>query len=99
MANITGRQVIFITLGANTVPTIKIATDSGYTQNVEYILKKSIQSFKVVYNAAPGSAYPYPTQTMAVVHFRNKQGAWSFELQDVDNGTHSNWRSGDQAAC
>lgn len=98
MANITGRRVIFVNLQANTDPTIKVANDSGYTINLEHIAKSGIINFKAVYNAQPGAAYPYPTQTMATVILHDNK-SWSFELQDVDNGTHPTWRTGDQAAC
>lgn len=99
MANITGRQLIFITLGAAAVPTIKIATDAAYTQNVEYIQKSALANVKAVYNASPGSQYPYPTQTMATVSFIDGMKTWTFELQDVDAGTHASWNTGNMAAC
>ena len=98
MANITGRTVIFVDFQTNTDPTIIVATDSGFTQNVEHIMKANIRNFKVVLNQAPGSAYPYVNQTMAHVHLLDR-GTWAFELQDVDDASHANWRTGDQAAC
>lgn len=98
MANITGRKVIFIDLGAAAVPVIRVATDGGFSQNLETIQKSAIRGVKVVLNQAPGDWYPYPTQTMATINFVGSKVTWTFELQDVDDGTHPTWRTGDQAA-
>ena len=98
MANILGRTPVFVDFGIPATLTIRIATDSGYTQNVEYIVKAAIRSFTAVYNAQPGSAYPYPTQTMGTVTLYDDV-IWSFELQDADDATHANWRTGNPAAC
>jgi len=98
MANITGRTIIFINIGANTVPTIAVATNATYTQNVEFIMKSNIRNFKTVFNPSPGSQYPYVNQTMAVVVLLDNT-IWTFELQDVDAATHPTWQGGTRAAC
>lgn len=94
----TGLKTIYIDLQTSADPTIVIATDALFTENVEHIVKSNIRNFKAVYNPAPGSAYPYPTQTMANVHLHD-DGIWSFELQNVDATAHPTWVTGDQAAC
>lgn len=98
MANITGRTVIFIDLGAAAVPVIRIATNATFTQNLETIQKSGVSNVKVVLNNAPGGWYPYPNQTMATINLVGSERTWTFELQDVDDGTHATWRTGDQAA-
>jgi len=98
MAYNSGRPVLLINLLTNADPMFKTATNSGYTQNEEWHMKKTITRVKAVFNAYPGIAYPYPTQTWAVITW-NDGKELSFELQDVDQGTHPTWVTGDQAAC
>ena len=98
MANATGRTIIFVDYGAPATLTAKVATDSGFTINVEYFVKSQIVSFNAVYNAQPGSAYPYLTQTMATVTFYDGI-IWTFELQDLDATTYAAFVTGTPAAC
>jgi len=101
MATNSGRPPFYIDLLTNTDPMFKTATDSGFTQNVEWHMKKTITRFKAVYNSYPGISYPYPTQTMAFISWNDHKELY-FELQDIPSsgsGSHPTWTTGDQAAC
>jgi hypothetical protein len=78
---------------------ILVAMDSGFTNVLQAILKKTIASVHPVFNATPGDAYPYRTLTQLVIETNSPVGHSTFtvELQNVQN--QATWNLGTLAAA